>query len=73
MFIFRTNSENFQPRDMGLSYGKVKSDKLNLITNSLKDKDIKLAAKITYLLSNKFTKFVNETNKKKAECSARII
>jgi len=48
-------------------------EKTNLITISVKDKDPELAAKIANLLSERFTEFVSETNKKQAESSARFI
>jgi len=53
---------------------KVKAiDKTNLITISVKDKDPDMAAKIANLVSNKFTEFVTDTNKKQAENSAGFI
>lgn len=48
-------------------------DKTNLITISVKDKDPAQAAKIANLVSNRFTEFVTETNKKQAETSAKFI
>lgn len=45
----------------------------NLITISVKDNDPKAAAKIANLVSEKFTGFVSETNKKQAENSAMFI
>lgn len=48
-------------------------EKTNLITISVKDKDPEQAAKITNLVSKKFTEFVSETNKKQAESSAKFI
>jgi len=48
-------------------------DKTNLITISVRDKDPAQAAKIANLISNRFTEFVTETNKKQAESSAKFI
>lgn len=48
-------------------------DKTNLITISVKDPNPEQAAKIANLVSNRFTEFVSETNKKQAESSARFI
>lgn len=48
-------------------------DKTNLITISVKDKDPEIAAEIANLISNKFTEFVTETNKKQAKNSAEFI
>lgn len=48
-------------------------DKTNLITINVKDKDPELTAKIANLVSERFTEFVSETNKKQAESSAKFI
>ncbi len=48
-------------------------DKTNLINISVKDPNPELAAKIANLVSNKFTEFVTETNKRQAESSAKFI
>lgn len=48
-------------------------DKTNLITISVKDENPAQAAKIANLVSNRFTGFVTETNKKQAESSAKFI
>lgn len=48
-------------------------EKTNLITINVKDKDPEQSAKIANLLSERFTEFVSETNKKQAESSARFI
>jgi len=48
-------------------------DKTNLITISVRDRDPVQAAKIANLVSNRFTEFVTETNKKQAESSAKFI
>lgn len=45
----------------------------NLITISAKDTDPQMAAKIANLISQRFTKFVSETNQKQAENSAEFI
>jgi len=45
----------------------------NLITIAVKDNDPAVAAKIANLVSDRFTAFVSETNKKQAENSAEFI
>lgn len=48
-------------------------EKTNLITISIKDPNPEQAARIANLVSNRFTDFVSETNKKQAESSAKFI
>jgi succinoglycan biosynthesis transport protein ExoP len=48
-------------------------EKTNIITISVKDRDPELAARIANIVSEKFTAFVSETNRKQAQKAAEFI